>query len=507
MKKIVNERNFIMELISLQKQLDQLDLNLASITYAQSLIFWDAATAAPKNSVEHRSLALTGLSTYYYNTLVSESTKKCLDELERHHSAMDTFYLSKWRFIRDLYNELAAIPVDEYAAFKGLQAKSSAAWEEAKKAKDFSIFEPFLQQVIDYKRRMIQYRGYKDHPYNLLLDDHEKNLTVVTTDQFFDTLREELVPIIKQIHDNPPKEVNPFPIGPFTKEQQWSFSKHLMDLLGFNQDSGILALSEHPFTLNLSASDVRITTHFYENDLLSGVTSTIHECGHALYEQNINKDFGLSLLATGTSMGIHESQSRFYENNLGRSMNFWESFYPQLVAKFPDAFSDYDLEDFYAHLNRVKNTLIRIDADELTYSLHIMIRYELEKAIFENKLEAKDLPQAWSDKYESYMGIRPSNDAEGVLQDVHWSEGLFGYFPSYALGSAYACQFEAAMKKELSIEDCLKDCNLAPIKDWLTDKIYQYGATKTPDQLLIDVTGEPFNPKYFLDYLKNKYTL
>ncbi len=258
--------------------------------------------------------------------------------------------------------------------------------------------------------------------------------------------------------------------------------------------------------MNLSRDDVRITTHYYDDNVLSSIYSTIHECGHAIYEQNVGENLGFSRIATGTTMGIHESQSRIYENNVGRSEIFWQSYLPLLRKEFPDQLATVDARTCYLGSNDVHPSLIRIEADELTYSLHIMVRYQLEKEIMEGKLEAKDLPGAWNKLYEEYLGLTPPDDARGVLQDVHWSEGLFGYFPSYALGSAYAAQFEAAMNKDFDVKDAIAKDELGKIKDWLNDKIHKYGATKTPAQIILSATGEDFNPDYFINYLVNKFT-
>lgn len=490
----------------LVKRLEKLDAKLFALGYSEALIFWDSATIAPKKSVNGRSETLVSISEYYYNTLICDEVKTLLNDLDKVRDTLETIPLGKLDFFKEEYERIACIPVDEYSAFKGLQAKSSKAWEEAKEKNDFSIFEPFLQKVIDFQRQYIGYRNIEGHPYNTLLHDYERGLTVEEADQFFIKLREVIVPLVKRIQDKKRDFTSPFEGVLYHSEGQKAFSDDILDKLGFDKDAGLIAESVHPFTLNLSRDDVRITTHYYDDNILSSIYSTIHECGHALYEQNVGADLGFSKVATGTTMGIHESQSRIYENNVARSTVFWDTYLPLLKAQYPDQLANVDARACYLGSNDVKPSLIRIEADELTYSLHIMVRYEIEKAIFEGKLEAKDLPGAWNKLYEEYLGLTPPNDDVGVLQDVHWSEGLFGYFPSYALGSAYAAQFEVAMNKDFDVKEAIRNDELIKIKEWLNDKIHKYGAIKTPEQILKSATGEAFDPNYFIDYLVNKYS-
>ena len=486
--------------------LKALDQTLNALSFSENLIFWDAATLAPKKAVNGRSIALTELSELSYNLLVNENTLNILEDLESIQSSLNPSEKALLKFYRDSYDQIACVPVKEYAAFKGLQAQSSKAWEDAKEANDFSIFEPFLQKVIDYKRAYVQYRNKPGHPYDVLLDDFETDLTVEIADVFFAELKATIVPLVAQIKDKKMPIPALFDQVKFDLKGQEAFSKKLMALLAFDEDAGIIAESVHPFTMNITPDDVRITTHYYEDNILSSIYSTIHECGHGLYEQHISKDLGFSRLATGTTMGIHESQSRIYENNIGRSIHFWSAHFDHLKTTFPEQLEGYRYEDAYRAANDVKPSLIRIEADELTYGLHIMVRYELEKRIIEGTLNAKDLPETWNDLYESYLGIRPESDAVGVLQDVHWSEGLFGYFPSYALGSAYASQFEHAMNQKFDFGAQVASGDLTQISQWLRDNIHQYGCTKSPKEILLDATGEPFNPKYFTTYLKNKFS-
>lgn len=487
------------------EKLQELDEKLSALNYAQVLISWDAQTLAPKKSVKGRATALEGLSTYYYDTLISEEMKSVLNELEGEIEKLSEIDAAKVRVLKTEYDKLAKVPAKEYSAYNALITESSSAWEAANADNNFDTFAPYLEKVIEYNKKYIEYRDKGGHPYNTLLDDYEKDLTVETVDNFFNDLRKVLISLVKEIQKKPQVKLD-FKGQKFEKTKQEEFSKFIMERLGFRMDCGVLSQSVHPFTNILSRDDVRITTHYYEDDFKSALLSTIHETGHAIFEQNIDPAYGLSIIATGTSMGIHESQSRLFENNFGRSYPFWQHYYDKLKGTFPEQLNQVQLDTFYKGINYVEASLIRTEADEVTYPLHVMVRYEIEKMIFENKVKVKELPELWREKYKEYLGICADKDSEGVLQDVHWSEGLFGYFPSYALGSAYSAQFENAMSKTINVQEKLQNGDFKDIVHWLNENIHRFGRTKTPNQILLDATGELFNPKYYIEYLTNKFT-
>lgn len=490
----------------LLEDLNDLDHDMAAITYTESLLGFDSMTTASKDGVSARSEVISFVSTLYFNTLINPRVDRLLKELSDVYNELDDLSKAKYNYFRREYEKISPIPVKEYADYQSLLVESSNAWEEAKNANDFSIFAPYLKKVIDTTKRFIDHRGYEGHPYNTLLNDYEPGVTVDMLDGFFEELKASIVPLVQRIQEKP-KPNTSFLSNTFSIDEQEAFSLYIMESLGFRMDGGSLSESEHPFTQNMSPDDVRITTHFHENDLINPIFSTIHETGHGLYEQNISKSIGFSCLATGVSMGIHESQSRLYENNFGRNSAFWQAHMPKLKELFPNELKDISIQDFIRATNKVEPSLIRIDADEVTYPLHIMVRYELEKMLMEEDVDIQELPKLWADKYEQYVGVRPTTEAEGILQDVHWSEGLMGYFPSYALGSAYAAQFEHAMEKELSVDECLKHGDMKTLLDWLAHHIHQYGSTITPSEIIQRATGEAFNPKYFTDYLVKKYSL
>jgi carboxypeptidase Taq len=472
---------------------------------AISLMYWDLRTGAPKQGVEQRSEVIGILSSEAFQMSTSdimanyiavlsgeelnEVTRKTLEECKKE------------------YDRNKKIPAEEYKAYVILQSKAESVWEDAKDNSDFEMFLPYLEKLVETNKRFIEYWGYEGNKYNTLLDMYEPGITVEVLDQVFGELREKIVPLVKQISESTKKPVTDFLFHSFPKEKQKDFSLQILKQMGYNFQAGRLDETVHPFATGINPGDVRVTTNYDENDFRTAVFGTIHEGGHALYEQNISKKLVGTPLCSGTSMGIHESQSLFYENFVGRSQSFWKNNY-QLLKQFATGqFDDVSVEDFYRAINESKPSLIRIEADELTYALHVIIRYEIEKGLFNDEIEVKDLPNIWNDKYEEYLGIRPESDSKGVLQDVHWSGGSFGYFPSYALGYMYAAQFKNKMLEDLpNFNELLENGNLLPIKEWFTEHVHQHGKMKKPLEILMDVTGEGLNSKYLVDYLYEKYS-
>ena len=325
-----------------------------------------------------------------------------------------------------------------------------------------------------------------------------------TLDRFFGVLKEQLVPFLKKLTDSGKTIDNGFLTGDYREEDQEAVGRFFAEYVGFDFDRGVMAVSAHPFTTNLHNKDVRITTS-YNDHVDDSLFSVIHESGHAIYELGIPDELTQTLVGQGTSMGMHESQSRFFENIIGRNENFWVPVYEKLQERFPKQLGSVTMEQFVRGINKVEPSLIRTQADELTYSLHVLIRYEIEKMLIEEDLDVEKLPDIWADKYEEYLGVRPKQVSEGVLQDIHWSQGSFGYFPSYALGSAFGAQLYHYMKGQMDFEGLLRRGDLGPIREFLREHIHRYGKLKTSRQILKDVTGEDFNPQYYVDYLTEKY--
>ncbi|KGE17625.1 carboxypeptidase M32 [Paenibacillus wynnii] len=476
---------------------------------AIGLLHWDLRTGAPRKGAEVRSRTVGMLSGESFRLETSAEMGRFTEFFSR-PAIMNQLTDIQNKIVKDCrkeYERSKSIPPERYEEYAVLAAHTETMWEAAKENNDFASFEPFLSKIVDFKKEFIDYWGVKETRYDTLLDMYEPDLTVKKVDEVFSRLRSRLVPLVEAIAASPNKPDTEFLNRIFEKDQQEKFGLFILEQMGYDFDAGRLDESVHPFATGLNPGDVRITTNYLLDNVTSAVFSSLHEGGHALYEQNINKELVGTPLAQGASMGIHESQSRLWENMIGRSLPFWQRYFNDLQQHFPAQLVNVEVEDFYRAINNVSNSFIRIEADELTYNLHIIIRYEIEKLIFNEGLDVKDLPAVWNAKYQEYLGITPPTDSLGVLQDVHWSGGDFGYFASYSLGNMYAAQMLNTLRKELpEFDEWIAAGNLLPIKEWLTDKIYQYGQSLTPSQIIEQVTGEPLNPDYLADYLEKKYT-
>jgi len=481
---------------------------LREIEYLQStigILSWDSMVYMPKLGIEYRSEMLGYLSSELYKLSTSDKIKAYIDFFDNLDN-IDDITRTMLKNVKKNYERTKKIPKDEYRDFTIAASNSQAAWEEAKEKSDFSIFAPHLKSIVEYKRKFIDYLGYEDNKYDTLLDEYEPGITTKKLDQVFSQLRDAIVELLRKIKLAGYVPDTEFFKGEFPKENQKEFSEFVLEKMGYDfKEKGRIDESMHPFTINFGNKDVRITTNYSESDFRSALFSCIHEGGHGIYEQNIDDNLKGTLLATGASMGIHESQSRFYENLIGKSEEFWKYFYKEAKARFK-AFAEVDFIEFYKGINLVEPSLIRTEADELTYSLHIIIRYEIEKQLVNGEIEVEDLPSIWREKYLKYLGIEPKNDAEGVLQDMHWSDGSFGYFPSYALGNLYGAQFLNKMKKDIpNLYEQISNGNLIEILKWLKDNIHKFGLIYEPEDIIKRVTGEELNAKYFIEYLEEKF--
>jgi carboxypeptidase Taq len=481
---------------------------IKSYEEAVGLIYWDMRTGLPKKGVNSRSEVVGVLSTEMFKLSISDEMGAFLQYLSEPQNWAEIDELNR-KIITECqkeYDRSRKIPTYKYQAYVVLTSKAEAVWEEAKHSSNYALFQPYLEKIIAANLEFIELWGYKDNKYDTLLDMYEPGMTVAKLDEVFGALRKKLVPLVANIQASSNQPESKFLRQNFTKEQQKKFSLFILQQMGYDFEAGRLDETVHPFATGLNPGDVRITTRYLEDDVVSALFGTIHEGGHALYEQNISTELIGTNLCAGTSMGIHESQSRFWENMIGRSLPFWNRYYADLQKMFPGQFDDVSVEDFYKAINEVKPSLIRIEADELTYNLHIMIRYEIEKALFNETITAADLPEFWNEKYKEYLGVEPSTNEEGVLQDVHWSSGAFGYFPSYALGNMYAAQIRNTLLRRMpDFEELVKQGELLPIKAYLVEQIYQYGKSLTPTEIIKQVTGEALNPDYLVAYFEEKY--
>jgi len=493
---------------NLQKTIDSFNEKLEKIrgyNHAITLMHWDIETEIPRGAVTKRAEILGSFSGEVFKITTSKEFIADLEELEKNIDSLDEITKKVVILTRKEVDKLIKIPLEDYVAFSELTSNAQVIWESAKKESDFSIFAPYLEKIINYNKKFVELRGYKGVPYNTLLGDYEEGITTKELDQFFNTIKEVTVPLIKEIKNAPIIE-DEFIKTSYDIVKQKEFCKFIAEYIGFDFNRGVLKESVHPFTLHFNRNDVRITCAYHENNVFGSISSATHEGGHAIYEQGVREDISFTPLGTGTSLGIHESQSRFFENIIGRSIEFWEPIYPKLVEMFPEHLSDIPLEKFWRAINKVTPSFIRVEADELTYNIHVLIRYEIEKEIFGGNIDINELPKLWDDKYEEYLGIRPAHDSQGILQDVHWSGGMLGYFPTYSLGNAYSAQMYNTMKKDLDIPTLLKHGDIETIKNYLNEKVHQYGSLLSPKEIIKNFTGEELNPKYLANYLVEKYT-
>ena len=474
--------------------------------HAFGVLNYDSETAMPKGGSEHLGMTYAVLSEEMYKLTTSPELKGWVKEILAHKEDVD--YVTR-REAEELFEDMERtekIPMEEYIAYQVAQNAASNAWHTAKVTNDFALFAPHLETLIGYARKFAGYWDSAKAPYDVLLDTYEKGLSMEVLDKFFALLRKELLPVVEAVVKKGPVVDDAFLFQRFPLEKQRKLSDRLMEVMTIDRDHCNIGEVEHPFTTNFSKDDVRITTHYHEKDFTSSMYSVIHEGGHALYELNVGDDIKYSPLGGGASMSIHESQSRFFENIIGRSEAFLTYILPDVQKLGPKALKAATPHDFYLAVNKSQPSLIRTQADELTYSFHIMIRYELEKQLMAGTLAVKDLPAAWNRLYKEYLGVDVPNDTQGVLQDSHWSGGMFGYFPSYALGSAYGAQMLKVMERDIPVWELVAKGDLKPIVEWLTDRIYKYGRLLKPNELILKACEAPFDPHYYVDYLRTKYS-
>jgi carboxypeptidase Taq len=468
-----------------------------------SVFQWDSTTAvgAPTSSFVYRGAAMAFLSGESYKRLVADDTREAFETL----LADDTLTLEEAALARDFarqYRLNSAIPKDELERYIALVTEADSVWREAKDKSDYAAVEPYYAKIFDFAKHVADWRGYDAHPYNALLDEYEIGLTVATLDAFFGTLRRTIVPLLRDVTNSSesPREID----GIFPIDKQCKLTYELARIVGFDLSRGRVGETVHPYSMSINPNDVRIATHYHEDDLLSGIFSTIHECGHAIYGQGVREELYEYGLSDNMSMGLHESQSRFFENILGRSRAFSGVLLDLLSRQF-DYFNDWSADELYGAVNIAKPSYIRTEADELTYCLHVMVRYEIEKKLMQGDVNTKELPELWNAMYEQYLGVRPKNHAEGVLQDSHWAGGAVGYFPTYALGTAYSAHFLNALSKTVDWQRDISVGDFSKVGEWLRTHIHIDGSMYLPEEVLLRATGERFNPTYYTKYLTEKF--
>lgn len=491
------------------KHFKALDEKITHFSSIIGLADWDQKVMAPKKGRNTFAKATGTLRTEIFKLSVSQEMGDLLSELTlpENLDLLDEVTRAKVREYNQYYEKSKSIPADLFQEYSILTAQANDAWEEAREKNDFARFLPYLEKIVDYKRKFADIYGYEDHPYDALLDEFEPGLTVKKLDPLFAKLRDSSVKLLERIQQNGKRTKAELFAQSFTVEKQKEFNRYILPIIGFDLEAGRLDETVHPFAQTVNIGDVRLTTRYLERNVRSALFGTIHEAGHGIYEQHINPQFEESILQSGASFGIHESQSRFLENMVGRSIEFWKYFYPKLQEYFPKQLENTSVEEFYRAVNTVEPSFIRVEADELTYNLHIMLRYEIEKALISGEIEAKDLPVIWKQKMQDYLGVTPSTDTEGVLQDVHWSFGGIGYFPSYSLGNLYAAQILRTIQKDLpDFYNHIENGRFDLIQEWLKENVHQYGKLYTPNELIVKVTGEELNAEYLVEYLEKKYS-
>lgn len=478
---------------------------MAAYNHALGVLYLDATTAAPSDTWEGRGKTMEIMSRITYDLETKPENGELLTYLESHLGELDDQTRREVEVMRKGYDQIHRIPGEEYVAYSVLVNDAEAVWEKAKNENDFAAFAPYLEKIVDYNRKFAGYYNPRMAPYDALLNEYEEGLNTATLDAFFAQLRETIVPLIEKIKAVPQIE-DGFLFKHYPVEIQRKFSDYLMEVMGMDRSHCGIAETEHPYTTNFNNKDVRITTHYYEDNLVSSMFSVIHEGGHALYELGADDKYNYTALSGGVSMGIHESQSRFYENIVGRSRAFVNAIFPRVKEFFPEQLEGVDAEQFYRAINKAQPSLIRTEADELTYCLHVMVRYEIEKQLIGGTLEIADVPKEWNRLYKQYLGVDVPSDKEGCLQDSHWAGGMLGYFPSYALGSAYGPQMLKVMEAELGdIWTDVANGDLSKVTAWLKENIHRHASFVKPGQLFERVCGK-FDAKYYTDYLTKKYT-
>lgn len=478
---------------------------IADINGAIALMSWDKEVNLPKKGAAARSQQIATLAGMSHELFTDSAFGKELEALTQLNDELTPQQHRNVELTIKDYNKSTKLPTE--FVIRRSQAVSEAyhAWIKAREANDFGIYKEALKKIVGFCRETAELIGYEDHPYDALLNMYEPNAKTADLTVLFKDVREQLVAFVKVLKEKQPVD-NSFLSKFYDKDKQWDFGLILLKNMGYDLDAGRQDVSAHPFTINFAPTDVRVTTRIDEYDLSNMAWSCIHEGGHALYEQGLSWDeYGLPL-GEACSLGIHESQARMWENNVGRSKAYWEANYEVLQKTFPNELNDISLDDFYNGINKIAPNEIRTEADELHYHFHVLIRFEIEKALMEGKIEVENLDKVWNEKYKEYMGIEITNDNEGILQDIHWSHGSIGYFPTYSLGSFYAAQFFAQAQKDMpNLISEISQGDNSNLLAWLRQHIHQHGRYYTPDELCLKITGEKLNFSYFMDYAKQKF--
>ena len=469
------------------------------------LLGWDQEVLMPPKAAKLRAEQLSWISRTGHEKLTDSRIGELLEILEQDDN-LNEIQKGNIRLARDSYNKATKLPTDFVAEMAMHKSKSQISWTEARAKNDFSIFRDDLAKMVEMSRQKADYLGFKEVRYDALLDLYESGLTVSKVDPLFAGLRENVAPLVKQVIENGKKpEMSWVHENNWSKEGQEKLSQSISESIGFDFKAGRRDASTHPFCGGPNPDDVRWTTRYDESDPFGSLYGSLHETGHGLYEQGRPRNLDFQPAGSANGLGVHESQSRLWENQVGRSKEFCEWALPMWKKYFPEQMKNISTDELWRSVNFVEPSLIRVEADEATYNLHIMIRYEIEKKLIAGEIEVDDLPDVWDDMYEEYLGIRAPNRTLGVLQDIHWSFGAFGYFPTYTLGNLYSAQLLTAAKKDLpDYDEDIRTGNFTPLLEWMRRNVHSRGSIITPAELVEEATGRPPSPNDFVEYLKQK---
>jgi carboxypeptidase Taq len=491
----------------MEKKLERLKILAAEIvdlSQAATVLAWDQQTNMPPGGAEARASQLAYLGKLAQERAISPEVGELLEELLPYAEQIDPDS-DEARFIKVThkgYKKATCVPVEWVVEFTKVTTMANQTWMEARQKSDFSIFKPHLEEIVRLRRQYATYFPDIEHPYDALLDDFESGMKTSDVKSIFEELRPKQVKLIKAIREKPQVD-DSFLHQAFDERKQLAFGKEVITKYGYDWQRGRQDLSPHPLTIGIGVNDVRFTTRVDPNFLNPSLFGTLHECGHALYGLGHRPELERLGMAFGASLAVHESQSRLWENLVGRSLPFWQHFYPRLQELFPAQLANVPLDSFYRGINKVQSSLIRVEADEATYNLHIMLRLEIEIGLIEGRTEVKDLPEIWNERMEEYLGLTPANDAQGVLQDIHWSGGGFGYFSTYALGNLVSCQLWEVINQDIpDLPDQIRQGRFDALRAWLGEKIHQHGSKFEPQALVQRVTGSKITPEPYIRYLK-----
>jgi carboxypeptidase Taq len=490
------------------KALERLLQRLAEVndlTKAATLLFWDQRVMMPPGGTEARAEAAATVSRLAQERFIAEDIGKLLEELREleESSDYDSFEASLVRVTRHDYEKATRVPPELVGEMRRVSALALAAWGPAKSESNFEALRPHLEANLELRHRYVECFDPPEETYDILLDDYEPNMKTAEVREIFDQLKEELVPLIQEIADAGDID-DSFLAGEFDPDRQREFGLEILHHFGYTEEEWRLDQTPHPFMSSPGSGDIRLTSNFRSDDL-SSLFATMHEFGHGVYEWGVDPSLARTPLGSGVSLGVHESQSRTWENLVGRSRSFWRYFYPRLQAVFPEQFGSVDEEAFYRAANKVQPSLSRIDADEVTYNMHIILRFELEQELIDNRLAVRDLPEAWNARMDEYLGVDVPDDARGVLQDMHWAGGGFGYFPTYSLGNVISVQIWERAKEDLGdLDERFERGEFGELRDWLHEHLYRMGRKFTPQETIERVTGSRIDAKPYVRYLREK---